>query len=68
MPGGLGAVARAGCSHATWLRYEIKFERQYERAHAAWRRYQDDKRRESKGTNSRESIASAIERSLAFPR
>jgi hypothetical protein len=51
-----------------WLRYEIKFERQYDRANAAWRRYQDDKRRVSKGANPEESIVSAIERALAIPR
>ena len=38
-------LAETGCSHATWLRYETKFERQYDRAHREWSRYQADRRR-----------------------
>ena len=37
-----------GCSYGTWLRYETKFERQYQRANATWTRYQDSRRRSSK--------------------
>ena len=36
-----------GCSYATWLRYETKFERQYDRAYNAWGRYQVHQRRGS---------------------
>ena len=35
------------CSYSTWLRYETKFERQYDRAYATWTRYQDRQRRAS---------------------
>ncbi len=38
-------LAETGCSHATWLRYETKFERQYDRAYRAWARYQEERRR-----------------------
>ena len=34
---------QTGCSYATWLRYETKFERQYDRAYNAWSRYQATK-------------------------
>ena len=34
-----------GTSYETWLRYETKFERQYDRAHRDWIRYQTDVRR-----------------------
>jgi hypothetical protein len=60
-------LGHAGCSHATWLRYEIKFERQYDRANAAWCRYQDSLRRSEKKTNSTKAIDEAIERALALP-
>jgi hypothetical protein len=59
--------SHATCSHATWLRYEIKFERQYDRANAAWCRYQDSLRRSEKKTNSTKAIDEAIERALALP-
>ena len=36
---------QTGCSYSTWLRYETKFERQYDRAYATWMRYQLDRRR-----------------------
>jgi len=32
-------LAETGTSYSTWLRYETKFERQYERAYKAWRDY-----------------------------
>ena len=35
------------CSYSTWLRYETKFERQYDRAYATWTRYQNHQRRAS---------------------
>ena len=34
-------------SYCTWLRYETKFERQYDRAYATWTRCQDRQRRAS---------------------
>ena len=34
-----------GPSYSTWLRYESKFERQYDRALKEWTRYQNDGRR-----------------------
>ena len=53
---------QTGCSYATWLRYETKFERQYDRAYNAWGRYQASKRRESTAV-----IDLAIGRALAVP-
>ena len=41
-------LGQTGCSYATWLRYETKFERQYDRAYNAWSRYQDVRQRSSK--------------------
>ena len=38
-------LGETGCSYGTWLRYESKFERQYERANNAWLRYQQGSRR-----------------------
>ena len=38
-------LGQTGCSYGTWLRYESKFERQYERANNAWLRYQQSSRR-----------------------
>ena len=51
-----------GCSCATWLRYETKFERQYDRAYNAWGRYQATKLRHSTAEIDRD-----IERSCAIP-
>ncbi len=53
---------QTGCSYATWLRYETKFERQYDRAYNAWVRYQAGKRRESTAV-----IDLAIGHALAVP-
>ena len=53
---------QTGCSYATWLRYETKFERQYDRAYNAWGRYQATKRRESAAENDL-----AIQHALAVP-
>ncbi len=41
------AVGSRSTSYSTWLRYETKFERQYDRAYATWTRYQDRQRRAS---------------------
>ena len=38
-------LSQTGCSYGTWLRYESKFERQYERANNALLRYQQSSRR-----------------------
>lgn len=38
-------LGETGCSYATWLRYESKFERQYDRAYQSWTRYQEARRR-----------------------
>ncbi len=53
---------QTGCSHATWLRYETKFERQYDRAYATWTRYQDNRTRIA-----RREIDLAVKRSLRVP-
>ena len=37
--------ASSGCSYGTWLRYERKFENQYDRANREWCRYNEDRRR-----------------------
>ena len=37
-------LAETGTSYGTWLRYETKFERQYDRAYKDWKRYQNDRR------------------------
>ena len=38
-------LAETGCSWSTWLRYETKYERQYERAEQSWTRYHKEQRR-----------------------
>ena len=38
-------LSETGTSYATWLRYETKFERQYDRAFKGWSSYQADARR-----------------------
>ena len=53
---------QTGCSPATWLRYETKFERQYDRAYATWTRYQDNRRRVA-----RQEIDLAMKQSLTLP-
>ena len=40
-------LAETGCSYSTWLRYETKFERQYDRANNGWTRYQQASRRDA---------------------
>jgi hypothetical protein len=39
--------AGGGPSYSTWLRYETKYERQYDRAYTGWNRYQKDRRHAS---------------------
>jgi len=41
------SLAGTGTSYSTWLRYESKFERQYDRAYKDWTRYQEASRRVS---------------------
>ena len=53
---------QTGCSHSTWLRYETKFERQYDRAYATWTRYQDIRTRLA-----RREIDLAVKLSLRVP-
>jgi hypothetical protein len=37
-------LSETGTSYGTWLRYETKFERQYDRAFKAWAKYQELRR------------------------
>ena len=53
---------QTGCSHSTWLRYETKFERQYDRAYNTWTRYQQRRTR-----NARQEFDCAIVQALAVP-
>ena len=53
---------QTGCSHSTWLRYETKFERQYDRAYKTWTGYQDRRTR-----NATQEIDRAIQQALAVP-
>jgi hypothetical protein len=38
-------LAETGCGYATWLRYESRFQNQYDRAYKAWTAYENDRRR-----------------------
>jgi hypothetical protein len=38
-------LAETGCSYSTWLRYESRFQNQYDRACKAWTDYQNARRR-----------------------
>ena len=55
-------LSQTGCSYATWLRYETKFERQYDRAYNAWNRYQDNRRRCTK-----QELDLAMKKALTVP-
>ena len=55
-------LGETGCSYATWLRYESKFEHQYDRAYRCWSKYQDGRRRVS-----REEIDLSMKKAIAAP-
>ena len=55
-------LSQTGCSYATWLRYETKFERQYDRACKAWTLYQVDRRR-----CARQDVDLALRQALTGP-
>jgi SEC-C motif len=55
-------LAETGCSYGTWLRYESKFERQYERAYKEWTTYQNGRRRIAE-----REAAIAIKNAIAAP-
>ena len=38
-------LAETGCSYATWLRYESRFQNQYDRAYRTWTAYENSRRR-----------------------
>jgi hypothetical protein len=38
-------LAETGCSYTTWLRYESRFQNQYDRAYKAWTAYENASRR-----------------------
>ena len=61
-------LAETGCSYSTWLRYETKFERQYDRANNAWHRYQQDIRRAA-ATDRKNALnqVRALERGIPQP-
>ena len=71
-PSGLQSLAvetlhQTGCSYATWLRYETKFERQYDRAYTAWSRYQDVQHRASNQQSSKPQLDFALLQALSLP-
>jgi len=55
-------LAETGCSYSTWLRYEAKFERQYDRAYKAWLQYQEGCKRWK-----REATRQALREALIIP-
>ena len=55
-----------GCSYSTWLRYETKFERQYDRANNAWNRYQQEIRRAA-ATNGKTALDQVLAQTFAIP-
>ena len=55
-------LSQTGCSYATWLRYETKFERQYDRACKGWTLYQVDRRR-----CARQDVDLALRQALTVP-
>ena len=38
-------LAETGCSYTTWLRYESRFQNQYDRAYRTWTAYENARRR-----------------------
>ncbi|HEY3826681.1 MAG TPA: SEC-C domain-containing protein [Bryobacteraceae bacterium] len=38
-------LAETGCSYSTWLRYESRFQNQYDRAYKTWTAHENDRRR-----------------------
>ena len=59
-------LSQTGCSYGTWLRYEAKFERQYDRACAAWTRYQHEIRRAA-ATAAKTAIDEVLAQTLVDP-
>ena len=59
-------LGQTGCSYGTWLRYESKFERQYERANNAWLRYQQVSRRAA-ATDAKTALDQLLAQALAIP-
>ena len=59
-------LSQTGCSYGTWLRYEAKFERQYDRACAAWTRYQHEIRRAA-ATAAKTAIDEVLAQALVDP-
>ncbi len=59
-------LSQTGCSYGTWLRYEAKFERQYERACNGWTRYQNEIRRAA-ATQAKIAIDEVLAQALVDP-
>ncbi len=59
-------LSQTGCSYGTWLRYEAKFERQYERACNGWTRYQNEIRRAA-ATEAKIAIDEVLAQALVDP-
>jgi hypothetical protein len=53
------SLVKTGTSHATWLRYESKFERQYQQAQRDWRAYQQVLRQTESAAQT-EALANAL--------
>jgi hypothetical protein len=53
------SLAESGTSYATWLRYESKFERQYQQAQRDWRAYQHVLRQAESAAQT-EAVANAL--------
>lgn len=60
-------LSQTGCSYGTWLRYEAKFERQYERASNGWTRYQNEIRRAA-ATEAKIAIDEVLAQALVDPK
>ena len=59
-------LAESGTSEATWLRYESKFERQYQKAQSEWRAYQHILRKSESAAQS-EAITNALNAPIPTP-
>ena len=59
-------LGQTGCSYGTWLRYESKFERQYERANNAWLRYQQSSRRAA-ATDAKTALDQVFANAFSIP-
>jgi hypothetical protein len=55
-------LAETGCSYSTWLRYESRFQNQYDRAYKAWTAHENARRR-----NAATEAEILVRRALSMP-